>query len=41
MIEMRANELETEISQGLKNLKNLKPLKSTINDGIIIQDFMI
>jgi hypothetical protein len=36
VIERRTNELVTEIPEGLKNLKILEPLKSTINDGILI-----
>jgi len=31
----------TEIPGGLKNLKKLSKLKSTIDDGKIIQDFAI
>jgi hypothetical protein len=37
----RMKELVTEIPGGLKNLKKLSKLKSTIDDGKIIQDFAI
>jgi hypothetical protein len=40
-IEKRSKELETEISEGLKNLKKLSPLETTIDDGILVQDLMI
>ena len=41
VIEKRTKELETEIPEGLKNLKKLSLLKTTIDDGRLIQDFMI
>ena len=41
VIEKRTKELETEIAEGLKNLKKLSLLKTTIDDGILIQDFAI
>ena len=41
IIEKRTKELETEIVEGLKNLKKLSLLKTTIDDGILIQDFAI
>ena len=31
----------TEIPEGEKNLKKLSSLKTTINDGILVQDFAI
>ena len=41
VIEKRTKELETEITEGLNNLKKLSLLKTTIDDGILIQDFAI
>jgi hypothetical protein len=31
----------TEIPEGLKNLKKLSPLETTVNDGVLIQDLAI
>jgi cell division septum initiation protein DivIVA len=39
--EQRIKELETEIPEGLKDLKKLPTLDNTIKDGKLIQDFMI
>ena len=41
LIEKRTKELETEIPEGLKKLKKLSSLETTIDDGIRIQDFMM
>ena len=41
IVEQRTNELVTEIPEGMKKLKSLEPLFSTIDDGTRIQDFMI
>ena len=41
VIEKRKKELETEIPEGLKNLKKLSLLKTTIDDGRLIHDFAI
>ncbi len=40
-IEKRVKELEIEISEGLKNLKKLSTLETTIDDAKQIQDFAI
>ena len=37
-VDQRANELAKDIFEGLKNLKKLQPLETTINDGVLIQD---
>ena len=41
MINKREKELATEIPEGLKNLKKLSSLETTIEDGKQIQDFAI
>lgn len=41
MIQVRANELTENVNYGLKNLEKLKNLSATIDDGKLIQDFMI
>jgi hypothetical protein len=38
---VRANELTENVNYGLKNLEKLKNLSATIDDGKLIQDFMI
>ena len=41
VVQTRTKELMTEIPEGEKNLKKLSSLKTTINDGILVQDFAI
>ncbi len=41
MVKNREKELAKEISEGLKNLKKLSSLETTIDDGKQIQDFAI
>ena len=41
VVQTRTKELVTEIPEGEKNLKKLSSLKTTINDGILVQDFAI
>jgi hypothetical protein len=41
VINKREKELATEIPEGLKNLKKLSSLETTIEDGKQIQDFAI
>jgi hypothetical protein len=41
VINKREKELATEIPEGLKNLKKLSSLETTVEDGKQIQDFAI
>jgi hypothetical protein len=41
VVKNREKELAKEISEGLKNLKKLSSLETTIDDGKQIQDFAI
>ena len=41
IVQKRTKELMTEIPEGLKNLKKLSLLETTVNDGLLIQDLAI